>query len=61
MSRDLETIVRKAMAKEIASRYASAAEMAEDLRLYLEDRPLKNARHTTDVGAGLSDGAAVTR
>ena len=45
--RDLETIVRKAMAKEIASRYASAAEMAEDLRLYLEDRPLKNARRTT--------------
>ena len=44
--RDLETILRKAMAKEIASRYASAAEMAEDLRLYLEDRPLKNARRT---------------
>ena len=49
MRRDLETIVRKAMAKEIASRYVSAAEMAEDLRLYLEDRPLKNARHTTDA------------
>ena len=49
VSRDLETIVRKAMAKEIGSRYASAAEMSEDLRLYLEDRPLKNARHTTNA------------
>ncbi len=49
VGRDLETIVRKAMSKEIASRYASAAEMAEDLRLYLEDRPLRNARHTTDA------------
>ena len=47
LPRDLETIVRKAMAKDVVLRYASAAEMAEDLRLYLEDRPLKNARRTT--------------
>ena len=39
--RDLETIIHKAMAKDIAARYASAADLAEDLRLFLEDRPLR--------------------
>ncbi|MFO0951462.1 MAG: serine/threonine-protein kinase [Isosphaeraceae bacterium] len=38
--RDLETVVRKAMAKEPSSRYASAAEMAGDLRRFLDDRPV---------------------
>lgn len=44
--RDLETIVLKAMAKEPAERYAAAAEMADDLRRYLEDRPVLARRPT---------------
>jgi serine/threonine protein kinase/Tfp pilus assembly protein PilF len=38
--RDLETIVLKAMAKEAGNRYATAHEMAEDLRRFLDDRPI---------------------
>jgi eukaryotic-like serine/threonine-protein kinase len=45
--RDLETIIHKAMAKDIAARFRTAAEMAEDLRLLLEDRPLRHARRST--------------
>ena len=44
--RDLETIVLKAIAKEPAQRYASAEAMAEDLRRFLADRPVK-ARRTS--------------
>ncbi len=42
--RDLETIVLKAIAKEPAQRYASAEAMAEDLRRFLADRPVKARR-----------------
>jgi serine/threonine protein kinase len=38
--RDLETIVLKAMAKEIPARYTTAREMADDLERFLEDRPI---------------------
>ena len=38
--RDLETIVLKAMAKEPSDRYQTAAELAEDLRRFLADRPI---------------------
>jgi WD40 repeat protein/serine/threonine protein kinase len=38
--RDLETIVLKAIAREPADRYQSAADMADDLRRYIEDRPI---------------------
>ncbi len=38
--RDLETIVLKAMARDPAHRYATAAALAEDLRRFLEDRPI---------------------
>jgi serine/threonine protein kinase/WD40 repeat protein len=38
--RDLETIVLKAIEKSPAHRYGSAAELAEDLRLFLADRPI---------------------
>ncbi len=37
---DLETIVLKATAKELSHRYNSAEPMAEDLRRYLEGRPI---------------------
>ncbi|HEY2156792.1 MAG TPA: serine/threonine-protein kinase, partial [Isosphaeraceae bacterium] len=38
--RDLETIVHKAIEKDAAHRYATAADLAEDLRRFLEDRPI---------------------
>ena len=46
--RDLETIVMKAIAREPAHRYANAGEMAEDLRRFLEDRPI-HARRVSGV------------
>ncbi len=42
--RDLETIVRKAMARDPADRYHSAAELAEDLHRFLSDRPIRARR-----------------
>jgi tetratricopeptide (TPR) repeat protein len=42
--RDLETIVLKAMAKEPAHRYASATELADDLRRFVEDKPVRARR-----------------
>ena len=42
--RDLETVVLKAMAKEPAERYPSAGQMAEDLRRFLADRPIRARR-----------------
>jgi serine/threonine protein kinase len=42
--RDLETIVLKAMAKEPNARYATAQELANDLRRFLEDRPIQARR-----------------
>ncbi len=38
---DLETIVMKAMAKEPAARYATCRELAEDLRRWLDDLPIR--------------------
>jgi tetratricopeptide (TPR) repeat protein len=38
--KDLETIVLKAMTKEPQSRYATAQQLADDLRRFLEDKPI---------------------
>jgi serine/threonine protein kinase/WD40 repeat protein len=44
--RDLETIVLKGIARDPAHRYQTAAELAADLRRFLEDRPVR-ARQIT--------------
>ncbi len=41
---ELETIVLKAMEKRAQDRYATAKEMAEDLRHWLKDRPIRTRR-----------------
>jgi serine/threonine protein kinase len=38
---DLETIVLKAMARDVEERYATARDLAEDLRRFLEHRPIR--------------------
>src|SRR5262249_32901633 len=44
LSLDLETIVLKAMARDPAARYATAAELADDLHRFLENRPIRARR-----------------
>ena len=41
---ELETIVLKAMAKNPADRFATAQELADDLKRFLEDKPIKAKR-----------------
>jgi tetratricopeptide (TPR) repeat protein len=41
---DLETIIAKAMDKDPAGRYATAGELAADLRRFLEDHPIRARR-----------------
>jgi eukaryotic-like serine/threonine-protein kinase len=48
ISRDLETIVLKAISLDPRDRYESAQQMASDLECYLEDRPIQ-ARKTTSI------------
>jgi serine/threonine protein kinase/WD40 repeat protein len=44
MPRDLETIILKAMAKESSQRYQTADALAEDLRRFLADQPVRARR-----------------
>lgn len=44
--RDLETIILKSIARDPAHRYQRAAEMAADLRRFVEDRPIRARRIT---------------
>ena len=50
--RDLATIVHKTMAREPADRYATAGELAADLRRFLDDRPIV-ARRPSLLDRGL--------
>jgi serine/threonine protein kinase/Tfp pilus assembly protein PilF len=43
---DLEIIVLKALVKELDGRYATAQELADDLRRFLEDKPIRAKRPT---------------
>jgi eukaryotic-like serine/threonine-protein kinase len=42
--RDLETIIIKATSHDAGERYQSAADMADDLRCFMEDRPIRARR-----------------
>lgn len=42
--RDLETVVLRAVARDPAHRYPSAGDLAEDLRRFLEDKPVRARR-----------------
>lgn len=46
--RDMETVVLKAIARNPAHRYQTPAEMAEDLKRFVEDRPVR-ARRISDA------------
>ena len=46
MPRDLETVILKAMARDPAARYQTAAELADDLRQFVADRPIRARRAT---------------
>jgi serine/threonine protein kinase/WD40 repeat protein len=52
LPRDLETVALKAMAREPAARYATARELANDLRRFLENRPIKARRSSALERAG---------
>ena len=50
--RDLETMVLKALAKDPKNRFRSAAELRDELRRYLESRPIRSRRSGRWSGSG---------
>jgi serine/threonine protein kinase len=48
---ELEIIIQKALEKESTARYATAQELADDLRRFLEDRPIRARRPSRLVQA----------
>src|SRR5262249_57863858 len=44
LPRDLETVLLKAIARDPAHRYQTAAELADDLRRFLDDKPVQARR-----------------
>ena len=56
---DLETIVLKAMAKRVEDRYLTAQELADDLRRFLDQKPIRARRPAP--GRGWPSGRAATR
>lgn len=52
LSGDLDNIVLTAMRKEPSRRYASAAELSEDIRRYLEGHPVKARKDTVSYRTG---------
>ena len=48
--RDLETIVQKAMARDVRQHYAAAHDLAADLRRFLDHRPIQARRPTSGPG-----------
>ena len=56
--RDLETVVLKAIARDPAHRYQTPAEMADDLKRFVEDRPVRRGASARRRSSGA--GAAAT-
>jgi non-specific serine/threonine protein kinase/serine/threonine-protein kinase len=52
LGKDLDTILRKALAKEPERRYPSAAQLADDLRRFLDGRPVLARPDTLSYRAG---------
>ena len=48
VSLDLSTVIHKAMAREPADRFATAAELADELRRVISNRPIKS-RHASPI------------
>ena len=57
--RELETIILKAVNKEPQSRYATAGEMADDLRRFLDHKPIRASGRLSGIRP--SNGAGATR
>ena len=58
ISRDLETLILKALAKDPADRFATAGELRDELRRFLESRPIRSRRSALRRSSG--GGASAT-